>query len=344
MSVKKATTFTYDFGLLSSNCNPYLLDDLGSPVRFGYEVMGYDEFGNNLHQHTSSQPFSYTGYQYDSVAGNYFAQARQYDSQFGRFISEDVIKGNGFYPFTMNQYSYCWNKPLNWVDPNGMEPTDWEAAHMARNVYDPDCEDRPLVGGWEYYETIADEPGLRMIAYVREVNGIREYTVANMGTSGGQDWIENALQPIGKSNAMTKSIALAEEFSDERPGISVSFTGHSKGGAETVANGVATNRPTFAFNPATVNLSAYGLSTDNHTGGIRVFIIDGEVLDVGLSAVFMRGNPVDELITLSSPNRSWWHIIIPARGVIRSFQDHGMNAVIEAMMLDGFNDERCLNE
>ena len=39
-----------------------MLDDLGSPVRFGDEVYGYDEFGNNLHEHMSSQPFGFTGY------------------------------------------------------------------------------------------------------------------------------------------------------------------------------------------------------------------------------------------------------------------------------------------
>ena len=67
------TAFTYDHGLLSAGNDPYLLDELGSPVRFG------DEFGTALHdtQNTNSV-FSFTGYQHDSIADNLYAQAHQF--------------------------------------------------------------------------------------------------------------------------------------------------------------------------------------------------------------------------------------------------------------------------
>ncbi|WP_416386582.1 RHS repeat-associated core domain-containing protein [Aequitasia blattaphilus] len=39
------------------------------------------------------QPFTYTGYQKDSIAGTYYAQVREYLPQVGRFISEDIVKG-----------------------------------------------------------------------------------------------------------------------------------------------------------------------------------------------------------------------------------------------------------
>jgi len=29
-----------------------------------------------------------------------------------RFTGEAVIKVNGVYPFTLNQYAYCWNHPI----------------------------------------------------------------------------------------------------------------------------------------------------------------------------------------------------------------------------------------
>ena len=116
------TSFTYDFGLLSADANPYFLDDLGSPVRFGNEVFGYDEFGGALHQSSSTQPFGFTGYRQDPIAGNYFAQARQYDPTTGRFVSEDKIKGFIEFPQSLNPYSYCWSQPLNLVDLDGMFP------------------------------------------------------------------------------------------------------------------------------------------------------------------------------------------------------------------------------
>ena len=40
----------------------------------------------------------------------------------GRFISEDKIKGFTSMPCTLNQYSYCWNRPLDYVDLDGKFP------------------------------------------------------------------------------------------------------------------------------------------------------------------------------------------------------------------------------
>ena len=111
----------------------YFQDDLGSPMRLAdedgrsEEVYGFDEFGNDIRTakdifKDSLQSFGFTGYQMDSVGVLYFAQARRYDAGVGRFISEDFIKGHIAAPYTMNHYSYCWNRPLDLVDLNGMDP------------------------------------------------------------------------------------------------------------------------------------------------------------------------------------------------------------------------------
>lgn len=59
----------------------------------------------------------------DEAGGLYFAQARRYDAGLGRFISEDFIKGFIEAPFTLNNYGYCWNRPLDLVDLDGLLPT-----------------------------------------------------------------------------------------------------------------------------------------------------------------------------------------------------------------------------
>ena len=69
------------------------------------------------------QSFGFTGYQMDGAGGLYFAQARRYDAGAGRFISEDLIKGHTAVPYTMNHYSYCFNRPMDLVDLNGMWPS-----------------------------------------------------------------------------------------------------------------------------------------------------------------------------------------------------------------------------
>lgn len=70
----------------------------------------------------TGQPFGYTGYRYDGISGSYFAQAREYKPEAGRFTAEDVIKGNGAVPMTLNQYGYCWGNPLILVDNDGKNP------------------------------------------------------------------------------------------------------------------------------------------------------------------------------------------------------------------------------
>ena len=146
-----STQFAWDFGILSVQCaasqNYYLLDELGSPVRLvdgigsELDVFGYDEFGMPLHdiQNTNTS-FSFTGYQFDPVSDTLFAQARQYDSKKGRFISQDthwnpynMIYGDTIRgirnasllpnPVAINQsnnlYIYCIGNPTNFIDLRG---------------------------------------------------------------------------------------------------------------------------------------------------------------------------------------------------------------------------------
>lgn len=132
-----------------------LLDELGSPVRFlwynGNEMYrySYDEFGRDLYQTESvKQPFTYTGYLKDRISGTYFAQAREYLPEDGRFGGEDIRKGYLEQVLTLNSYTYCWNSPLIYVDLTG-EETDKEwyltlfeqgnDAHQTLKLYSMDA-------------------------------------------------------------------------------------------------------------------------------------------------------------------------------------------------------------
>lgn len=106
----------------------YLQDDLGSPMQLLDETggiresYGYDEFGQSLYDHRSEQlqPFGYTGYQVEAAGGLYFAQARWYDAAAGRFAGRDQDRYLRFHqPNTLNQYIYCENNPLTYIDPRG---------------------------------------------------------------------------------------------------------------------------------------------------------------------------------------------------------------------------------
>lgn len=117
--------FLEENGAISS----YVNDIQGSTMRLlnhggeGMVTYGYDEFGTDLYQNQGKyQPFGYTGYQRDEVSGTYYAQAREYNAETGRFTSKDVIKGSVAYPETLNVYGYCWGNPVKFVDRDGAFP------------------------------------------------------------------------------------------------------------------------------------------------------------------------------------------------------------------------------
>ena len=106
----------------------YMQDELGSPLRFAgadgrlVDSYAYDEFGNDISRNQGlMQPFGYTGYRYDDLAATYFAQAREYDPLVGRFYSIDTIKGSVFRPYSLNEYTYCYNNPILFIDPQGLD-------------------------------------------------------------------------------------------------------------------------------------------------------------------------------------------------------------------------------
>lgn len=106
--------------------NYYLQDELGSPLRIEdsagnlRESYGYGVFGEDLYQNQEKiQPFGYTGYQKDEIAGTYYAQAREYLTENGRFAGQDLVVGFVNIPTLFNRYEYCRENPLKYIDLNG---------------------------------------------------------------------------------------------------------------------------------------------------------------------------------------------------------------------------------
>jgi RHS repeat-associated protein len=88
----------------------------------------YYPFGQENDYSTSCSPgYKFTGYEFDSETGNYYAYARYYDPRRGRFMSPDPLGGTVGNPQSMNRYSYVVNNPETFVDPYGFcgEPDVW---------------------------------------------------------------------------------------------------------------------------------------------------------------------------------------------------------------------------
>jgi RHS repeat-associated protein len=69
--------------------------------------------------YSSDNRYTYTGQEQDEFGGLIYCNARWYDAETGRFISEDPAAANPNDPLSINRYMYCRNNPLVYVDPTG---------------------------------------------------------------------------------------------------------------------------------------------------------------------------------------------------------------------------------
>ena len=105
----------------------FLKDHLGSTTALTnqsgavVERQQYDVFGAG--SGSSLTRYGYTGRERDGLTGLYHYRARWYDSEQGRFMSQDPIGFSG----GLNFYNYAGNDPLNFADPSGLSwSTFWE--------------------------------------------------------------------------------------------------------------------------------------------------------------------------------------------------------------------------
>ncbi len=75
----------------------------------------------------------YAGYQYDSETGLYYLNARYYNPDTARFLSEDTYYGNAADPLSLNLYTYCINNPIVYWDPTGHESVA-VTVHLSDNT------------------------------------------------------------------------------------------------------------------------------------------------------------------------------------------------------------------
>ena len=83
----------------------YIYDDYGQTEATG-EIGFYNEI-------------CYTGGIYDKSTGLYYLNARYYNPEDGRFITQDTERGDKKDPTSLVLYQYCASNPINYMDPSG---------------------------------------------------------------------------------------------------------------------------------------------------------------------------------------------------------------------------------
>jgi RHS repeat-associated protein len=112
--------------LRSGSPSYYEQDTLGSVTSLS-DVSGvlantytFDGFGKQTSSSGSlTNPFRYTGREFDQETGIDYYRFRYYDPSVGRFISEDPIRYGGGGDF----YAYVGNNATSYIDPSGLSPS-----------------------------------------------------------------------------------------------------------------------------------------------------------------------------------------------------------------------------
>lgn len=264
-----------------------LTDGNGNLVeRYEYDPYGQptilDANDNALSQSAVGNSILFTGRDYDSETDLYYYRARTMHPGFGRFMQHDPL----MYITEFNLYSYTYSNPIRWNDVTGMSPTESEARHMAKHVYNNKGD---LSGGWKVDHSFDNQLSLRSFwsgfgsqVYSRNVNGIKEYAYVTEGTTWWSlsDWRNNLRQGLGLSSEQYEmSVENARKLKELVGDCELSFVGHSLGGGLATANAFATGDRAFAFNPSSLSQGTINRYDLNHQPKIENFINKGEILD-----------------------------------------------------------------
>jgi len=253
----------------------------------------------------------------------------------GRFLTRDSYTGESDEPESLHLYTYCENDGVNSIDPSGHVPKPVEAAEMvefAREANEENIQiEKTISFDWRL-SGIYRKKKMKMCIYYSK--STKEYCVVNKGSDTSftlttfSDWINNFIQPTGNSWDMKNSIKFAKKFVQEHKKEKITFVGHSKGGAEAMANAVATNRDCIVFNPAPINYKKYGLKKNmsKYKASMFKYVVKGEFL----AKLRKKNNKeIGNYIYLPKQYKSG--------GKMDSIHNHTIDAVIAALKSMGYN-------
>lgn len=145
---------------------------------------------------------TYRGYLYDYETGLYYCQNRYYSPSWGRFISMDdpaQLTQNMEEPLNANLFTYCYNDPVNNIDPNGLSTYSLTGvglqADMSQNLL-----------------SFGGDVGIEMV-YVPTKDELYTYYYYSSGAGTGYmnkaiNYLNNALNNISiNSNISLKNLA-----------------------------------------------------------------------------------------------------------------------------------------
>ncbi|CAM2776603.1 hypothetical protein PASE110613_00130 [Paenibacillus sediminis] len=170
-----------------------------------------------------------------------------------------------------------------------------------------------------------------MGVYSRVKDGTTEYALVNKGSDSWGDAAEDIQQPAGWSSDMFDSISKSEYFVVNHKDSEITMVGHSKGGAEAIANAVKNNKNAITFNPAIPSLRYYVSGVEKYTANLTNYVVTDEILNNTFGEV-----KIGKTVYLKTQHKTkWWYS--PAFNVLQMIKNHKMDAVISALKEEKYN-------
>jgi RHS repeat-associated protein len=120
--ISRIRSHSTDYYLYNAHGDVVQLTNTSGAVTKTYE---YDAFGNeSVKDIYDGNPFRYCGEYYDIETWTYYLRARYYDPVNGRFTQPDTWEGDYSDPLSLNKYTYCYNNPIQYIDPTGNAAED----------------------------------------------------------------------------------------------------------------------------------------------------------------------------------------------------------------------------
>ena len=123
----------------------------------------YDDFGSTTVTSGADldNEICYTGQIYDQSSGLYYYNARFYDPENARFLTQDTYRGEADQPDTLHLYAYCKNNPINYVDPSGHSFLGFWSSKQNYFAYNQNAPQKYL-GYYDVYDYAANYFGMRI--------------------------------------------------------------------------------------------------------------------------------------------------------------------------------------
>ena len=174
----------------------FVPDEMGSTLFLldkDHEIQNtyrYDAFGDILNEFGDTfNRLTYTGQMYDGAMGQYYLRARFYNPSIGRFMQEDVYRGDG-----LNLYAYCSNNPVMYFDPSGYiglcDPNKASTYSVANPLNNPSLD--KIYKNWvadgidpadalEYLTKFGNRPDIEFLPYIDQYTAQAYQYIQNLG-------------------------------------------------------------------------------------------------------------------------------------------------------------------